>query len=58
MAMVKAIPCEIEGCPNPAKWALFKTLEDGSKKWLNVCDKHEENIGYENLRRAGGHIKK
>jgi len=46
--------CEVEGCPNLAKYALYKTFPDGTKKWLKVCGQHEEEIGNENMRRAGG----
>ena len=49
--------CEVEGCEEKAKFALYKTYPNGEKKWLHVCDFHEIKIGDENGRRAGGHIK-
>jgi hypothetical protein len=44
--------CEIPGCNNPARYALYKTLPDGKKKWLHVCLRHEADIGHENILRA------
>lgn len=46
--------CQVEYCNNPAKFALYKTFPDGTKKWLHVCRLHESEIGRENLHRAGG----
>ena len=46
--------CDIEGCPNLAKYALYKTYPDHKKVWLNVCYQHEQEIGNENMARAGG----
>lgn len=48
--------CQIEGCKQRAKYALYKTYPDG-KKWLHVCREHEAEIGQENLCRAGGYWK-
>ncbi len=42
--------CEIEGCPNPYKYKLYRTL-NGIKKWIRVCVDCEKTIGDENLRR-------
>jgi len=50
--------CEYDNCKQPAKWALFKTYLNEQKKWLHVCNAHEQNIGAENLVRAGGYYKK
>jgi len=46
--------CEIEGCTRPAKYGIYKTFPNGEKKWLHVCEKCEQKIGRENIRRAGG----
>ena len=46
--------CQIDGCKQPAKFALYKTLPE--KVWLQVCDAHEKEIGRENLKRAGGYV--
>ena len=48
--------CEIGGCQKPAKYALYKLYPDGTKRWLHVCEKHEGEIGQENLNRAGEHL--
>lgn len=48
--------CEVEGCNNLAKWAMYKTFPNGEKKWLHVCDEHEGEIGQENFNRAGGYL--
>ncbi len=48
--------CEVETCRNPAKWALYRTYSNGKKKWLHVCESHEQEIGRENQRRAGGYF--
>ena len=45
--------CEVKDCKNPAKFALNK-VEGKKKKWIQVCDQHEREIGEENLARAGG----
>jgi len=50
--------CQIDGCKNIAKFALFKTLPNGEKVWLNVCTEHELEIARENIERAGGYVKK
>jgi len=47
--------CEIKGCQKPAKYALYKTFNDG-KRWLHVCKEHEGKIGNENTERAGGYL--
>ena len=41
--------CQIEGCKNPAKYALYKTYPDKGKVWLHVCDQHDQEIAKENL---------
>jgi len=48
------IVCEVENCPNKAKYNLYRFNSDGSKTWLNVCAAHEREIGDSNMRRAGG----
>ena len=50
--------CQNDDCNNIAKYALFKTYPDGSKKWIQVCDSCEQIIGMENLKRAGGRLSK
>jgi len=50
--------CEIDGCNNPAKYALYKTFPDGHKEWLNVCKECDNVIGAENIKRAGGYLGK
>ena len=45
--------CQIEGCKNLAKYTLFNQ----EKRLLHVCRLHEEEIGSENMRRAGGYIR-
>ena len=50
--------CEIGGCHEPAKYALYKTYPDGKKVWLHVCKEHEGEIGNENFKRAGGYFTK
>jgi len=50
--------CEVEGCPNKAKFALFRTNPDGKGVWLKVCPHHELEIGGDNMRRAGGRYEK
>ena len=52
--MKKLVKCQIEGCQNLAKYGLFKTSLDGKKSWLNACVYHEQIIGSENIRQAGG----
>ena len=44
--------CEVEGCDNTAKYALYKTVPDGKKQWLNVCADCAQVIGDENEKRA------
>jgi len=48
--------CEIEGCKNLAKYAMYKTYPDGEKIWIHVCESHEQEIGQENFKRAGGYL--
>lgn len=48
--------CQIDGCDNKAKWALYKHEPDG-KRWLHVCSSCEREIGADNLSRAGGYYK-
>ena len=49
--------CEVNGCTNQARFALYRTDPDGEKKWIHVCQTHEKEIGAENLQRAGGYTK-
>ena len=61
--------CQVIGCNETAKFNLYKTYPqnycrfcgrgdtDGEKRWLNVCDKHEKEIGDENERRATAKLK-
>jgi len=44
--------CQISNCNNPVKYALYKTFPNGEKKWLHVCEKHDKEIGHENILRA------
>lgn len=50
--------CEINGYQKPAKFALNKTLPNGEKEWLHVCDVHELEIASENLRLVGRYVTK
>lgn len=50
--------CQVNGCKETAKFALYKTFPNGSKRWLNVCKQHDEEIGQENIQHAGGYIRK
>jgi len=52
MMATKLGKCEIPNCQNPAKYALYKTFPDGKKEWLHVCEKHDKEIGHENILRA------
>ena len=54
--MNKKEQCQIGGCKNLAKYALYKTFSNGEKKWLHVCESHEQEIGQDNYRRAGGYL--
>ena len=47
--------CQVEGCQDKAKYALYRTDSKGNKEWLHVCHLHEGIIGSENHRRAGGY---
>jgi len=49
--------CEVPNCTNPARYGLNKTFPDGKKRWLNVCEKHDKEIGDENERRANANHK-
>lgn len=42
--------CEI--CSNPARYKIFKTYPDGTKKWIRVCVNCEGIMGMENLKRG------
>ena len=54
------------GCQEPAEYAMYKTYfytyqnspSTGIKRWIRVCEKCEEEIGNENMRRAGGYYTK
>ena len=46
--------CQIRGCWGKAKFNLYRALPGGRKKWVEVCDKCEREIGDENMNRAGG----
>ena len=41
--------CQVKDCTETAKWNLYRINKDGTKDWLKVCDKHEEEIGDKNL---------
>ena len=43
--------CEL--CNKKARFKIFKTDEKG-KKWIPVCKEHDNIIGAENMKRAGG----
>lgn len=46
--------CQVKGCSNIAKYALYYTdPRTGTKKWLHVCKECEGEIGNENEKRAG-----
>ena len=46
--------CQVEGCPDKARYGIYKTITKGHKVWLNVCSRHEIEIGDENLQRIKG----
>jgi len=46
--------CQVEGYHNKANCGLYKTDTKGHKVWLNVCSRHEIEIGDENLQRIKG----
>ena len=50
--------CEVSGCTQPARYGIYKTYPNGEKVWLHVCCLHEQVIGRENLKRAGGYMSK
>lgn len=58
--------CQVNGCQNLAEYALYKTCfctylnspSTGIKRWIHVCGKCEEEIGNENMRRAGRYYTK
>ena len=54
MRVRKTDMCENEACSKTAEYSLHKTYPDGTKKWIRVCRECEQEIGNENMRRAGG----
>jgi len=52
-AIIKGETCQVEGCKQPAKYALFHRNDD-IKTWLHVCDMHDKSIGVDNQRRYKG----
>lgn len=46
-------PCEVEHCNRPAKYNLYRQNPNGTKTWLDVCDIHERQIAFDNLKREG-----
>ena len=40
--------CQVEGCYEPAKYAIGRRNKNNEKQWLHVCDKHEIEIAREN----------
>ena len=56
--MEKLGQCQVEGCSNPAEYGLYRTNPKGEKEWLWVCRFHEGQVGYENMRRAGGYYER
>jgi len=43
--------CEVKGCPNPARYKIYRYKYDGTKEWIAVCETHEGIIGNENMER-------
>ena len=48
--------CRITGCKQYGRWSLYHTLPNRKKEWIDVCDKHEKEIGAENLKMRGGYL--
>ena len=44
--------CEVRGCPNPARYKIYRYKYNGTKEWIAVCERHEGIIGNENMERA------
>jgi len=42
--------CDFVGCGLKAKFALYQLLPDFTKRWLNVCDRHDRIIAEENAK--------
>ena len=36
--------CEYKDCNQPAKYRVYEFFENGTKKWLHICDLHEKSI--------------
>ena len=39
--------CQYEGCLREAKYALYRFYPNFTKKWINVCDRHDKDIAQE-----------
>ena len=48
--------CEVLGCTQPARYGIYKTYPNGKKVWLHIYRSHEQVIGRENIKRAGGYL--
>ena len=48
-AQIRRETCQVEGCNEPAKYALYRLKE--VKEWLHVCDECDKRIGADNERR-------
>ncbi len=42
------IICKIDGCNKEAHYAIFQMRDDFTKRWIDVCDKHDLEIERQN----------
>ena len=42
------IICQYRGCNKEAHYALFQLRDDFTKKWVQVCDKHDKETANHN----------
>ncbi len=55
--MKKHKKCQFsESCPENGEYSLYRTMIDGKKVWINVCDEHEKIVAKENLAKVGGYL--
>ena len=43
--------CQNDKCIREARYGIYRTFEDGTKKFIKVCPACESNIAKENVRR-------
>ena len=49
--------CEFGGCPNNAKYVIYRLRPNGSKVWGHFCNEHERAVFEENQRLRKEHPK-